>query len=396
VHKDVIVACVRKVANNEVQREVRRFSTTTAGLLELCDWLEADGVTHVAMESTGVYWKPVWHILEGHFELVLGNAGHMRNVPGRKSDVNDATWIADLLAHELIRASFVPPEPIAELRDLTRTRKQVTREIVQHVQRIQRILEDANVKLASVISDILGMSGRRILKAIVKGKTDPDDLADLAGSRLKCSREALVEALQGRVTDHHRFLIGQHLQMIESLEKAVRELTARIEGALEPFRAAYERLTTIPGVSETTAQIMIAEIGVRMEQFPSAGHLVSWAGLCPGQDESAGKQHSTRIRKGAPWLKTILVQAGWAAARKKNAYLRSQFMRLRARRGPKKAVVAVAASILTAAYYILRDGVSYRDLGADYFVRRDKERIADRLARRIRDLGYEVQIKKVA
>jgi transposase len=396
VHKDIVVACVRTVAKGKVDRQVQRFSTMTWGLLELSEWLEAAGVTHVAMESTGVYWKPVWHVLDGHFELLLANAAHIRNIPGRKSDVNDATWIADLLAHGLIRGSFVPPQPIQELRDLTRTRKQMTREVVQHVQRIQRILEDANVKLSSVATDILGASGRRILVALTEGETDPEKLADLAKGRLKCSREALVGALRGKVTGHHGFLIDQHLQLIQSLDKAIAELTARIEVALEPFRAAAEHLKTIPGVSDTTAQILIAEIGVRMEQFPTAGHLLSWAGLCPRLDESAGKKKNTRLRKGAPWLKPVLVQAAWAAVRTKNTYLRSQFMRLKGRRGPKNAIVAVAASILTATYYILRDQVDYKDLGADYFVRRDKDRLAQRLARRIKELGYEVEIHKAA
>jgi transposase len=385
---------VRKVS--KATHEVRRFATTTQGLLELADWVQTSACTHVAMEATGVYWKPVWHVLEGHAELVLANAAHIRNVPGRKSDVNDAVWIADLLAHGLVRSSLVPPMQIQQMRDLTRTRKQLGREIVQHTQRIQKVLEDANVKLSSVISEVLGVSGRRILAAVIAGELDPERLAQLGDERLRCSRSELVEALRGRVTEHHRFLLRQHLRMIEELERAVGEFDRRIEAALEPFRDDVERLTAIPGVSTTAAQVILAEIGVDMSRFATVGHLLSWAGLCPRLDESAGKRRSTRVRKGAPWLKTVLVQCAWAASRAKETYLRAQFLRLKARRGPKKAVVAVAASILTAAYFMLRDRAEYRDLGPDHFVRRDSARTAERLARRIRELGYEVHMQKAA
>jgi transposase len=395
VHKDEVVACVRVEMRPQATHEVRRFATTTRGLLELADWIQAHACTHVAMEATGVYWKPVWHILEGHAELVLANAAHIKAVPGRKSDVNDAVWIADLLAHGLIQSSMVPPTQIQEMRDLTRTRKQLNREVVQHTQRIQKVLEDANVKLSSTISDTLGVSGRRILEAIISGQSDPERLAAL-GERLQCSRAELVEALRGQVRDHHRFLLKQHLSMIVELKRSIAAFDQRIASALEPFRATVERLTAIPGVSTTTAEIILAEIGTDMSRFPTAGHLISWAGLCPRLDESAGKRRSTRVRHGAPWLKTVLVQAAWAAARAKETYLRAQFLRLKSRRGPKKAVVAVAASILTAAYYMLRDQTDYHDLGADHFNRRDSGRIAARLARRIRDLGYAVEIHKAA
>src|SRR6516225_1843279 len=273
VHKETVVGCVRVSERGEVRHEVRRFATTTAGLLELADWLRQAGCTHVAMEATGVYWKPVWHILEGEFELVLANPAHIRNVPGRKSDVNDATWIADLLAHGLIRASMVPPGPIQELRDLTRTRKQLMREVVQHKQRIQKVLEDANVKLASVVSDVFGPSGRRMLKAIIAGQTDARKLAALGSEQLSASRETLAQALHGKVTAHHRFLLKQHLQMIEHLEQTVREFEAQIEAALAPFRAAVERLMTIPGVSATAASVIIAEIGGRHEPVCHRGTL---------------------------------------------------------------------------------------------------------------------------
>jgi transposase len=396
VHKDVVVGCSRVMEGGRARYEVRRFATTTRGLLELADWLRGWECTHVAMESTGVYWRPVWHVLEGEFDLVLANAAHIRNVPGRKSDVNDATWIADLLAHGLIRASFVPPGAIQELRDLTRTRRQLVREIGQHNQRIQKTLEDANVKLGSVVSDVLGESGRRILKAIIAGETDAERLAALGSERLHCTREQLADALYGRITNHHRFLLGQHLATIEHLERTVREFEAQIGAALESFRTQIERLMTIPGVSETAARVIVAEIGTDMERFPTAQHLVSWAGLCPGLNESAGKRLSTRLRKGAPWLKPVLVQCAWAAARSKQTYLQAQYLRLKARRGPKKAAVAVAASILTAAYHMLRHGAAYNDVGPGHFAVRDRALVAQRLARRIRDLGYEVEIKKAA
>jgi transposase len=317
-------------------------------------------------------------------------------VPGRKSDVNDATWIADLLAHGLIPASFVPPTPIQELRELTRTRKQLRREIVQHTQRLERVLEDANVKLSSVISDVVGVSGRRILRALIAGEMPPEQLAQLGHRRLRCTREELIEALRGRVTSHHRFLLAQHLRLLEELERAIAEFDAQIEAALEPFRDCVERLTTIPGVSRLAAEIVIAEIGTDMTRFPTAGHLASWAGMCPRLDESAGKHRSTRLRKGAPWLKTVLVQCAWAAANSKGTYLQAQFLRLKSRRGPKKAAVAVAASILTAAYHILRDSTPYQDLGPDHFIRRDHDRVARRLVHRIEELGYHVEISKAA
>jgi transposase len=396
VHKAEVVACVRLVGRRKVGREVRRFPTTTRGLLELADWLDRGGCTHVAMEATGVYWKPVWHILEDRFALVLANAAHVKNVPGRKSDVNDATWLADLLAYGLIRASFVPPPAIQELRDLTRTRKQLTREIVQHAQRIQAVLEEANVKLASVISNVLGPSGRRILQAMSAGETDAAKLAALGSERLGCPRAALAEALTGRVREHHRFLLAQHLRTIEQLEESIAAFDARIEAALAPFQDAVERLTAVPGIGATAAQVIIAEIGNDMSRFSTAGHLLSWAGLVPRLDESAGKRRSTRIKKGAPWLKPILVQCAWAAARKKSSYFQAQFLRLKARHGAKKAAVAVAASILTTVYHMLGDGTCYHDLGAQHFARRDPNKTAARLANRIRNLGYNVEIRPAA
>jgi transposase len=396
VHKETVVACVRVAAGGAGPAPVRTFPTTTAGLLELADWLSAYGCSHVAMESTGVYWKPVWHMLAGDFELVLANASHVRDVPGRKSDVNDAMWIADLLAHGLLRGSFVPPPAVQELRDLTRTRKQLVRDLGQHVQRIEKVLEDANIKLTTVLTDVVGASGRRMLEALIAGETNPEVLAALASPRVKAAPAVLAEALRGRVTPHHRFLLREHLLMIDHLRQRIAAFEAQIGAALEPFRVAAAHLATIPGVSGVAAHVIVAEIGIDMARFPTVGHLISWAGLCPRMEESAGKRRSTRIRKGAPWLKTVLVQCAWAATRAKDTYLQAQFRRLKSRRGPMKAVVAVAASILTAAYHMLRDGVPYRELGPHHFARADQAKLARPLTQRLKDLGYEVHLNATA
>jgi transposase len=392
VHKDTVVASARLATGRDVAVEVQTFATTTAGLLALSAWLAERGCTHVAMEATGVYWKPVWHILsDGDFTLVLANAAHVKNVPGRKTDVADATWLADLLAHGLVRASFVPDAPTQALRALLRTREQLVRERASHVQRLQKTLEDANLKLASVLTDITGTSGRAILAALIAGETDPATLAALAHHSVKAAPEKMAEALRGRVTAHHRFLLRLHLRQIEALEAAVAEIDREVEADLEPFQAAVRLLSSIPGVSTLSAEVIVAEIGTDMGRFPTAGHLLSWAGLCPRNDESAGKRRSTRLRKGAPWLKTTLVQCAWAASRRKASYLQSQFQRLRARRGPKKAICAVAASILTAAYHMLRDGAFYQDLGPDHFHRRAGSNRTMRLVTQLTALGYTVQ-----
>jgi transposase len=393
VHPRSVSACARLVVDGQATHEVRTFGTSTRELRVMADWLSSLGCTHVAMESTGVYWKPVWHVLEGRFELVLANAMYIRNIPGRKSDVKDAVWIADLLAHGLLRGSFVPPEKIQDLRDLTRTRKQLTREITRHTQRIQKTLEDANVKLTEVISSVLGTSGRAILRALIAGESDPGKLVDLTEGRLKAPREKLMDALQGRITEHHRFMLKLHLDQVENLERAVRELEARADQG--SFRTATELLTTIPGVSHVTARVIVAEIGDDMRRFPTAGNLISWAGLCPRLDESAGKQRSNRTRRGAPWLKTVLVQAARAAANKRDSYPRAQYLRLKARRGPNKAVLAVAATLLTAAYHMLKYGVEYQDLGPNHFDR-DKELQASRLIRRLKALGLQVIVTPAA
>ena len=388
-------ACVRIAAGRKATTEHREFATTTAGLLDLAAWLTEASCTHVAMEATGVYWKPVWHILEDEESLtpVLANPLHIRNVPGRKSDRKDAAWIADLLAHGLIEGSFVPPAPIQELRDLTRTRKQLVREVARHTLRVQKTLEDANVKLTRVVTDILGASGRAILSALIAGETDPERLADCADARVKADRADIVAAVHGRVTPHHRFLLELHLGQIDALRAAVEKLEQQVDEVLRPFREAADRLATMPGVSETVARVLIAEIGVDMAQFPTAGHLISWAGLCPRLDESAGKRRSTRTRYANPWLKTTLVQAAWAATRKNGSYLQSQFRRLRGRCGPKKAIVAVAASMLTAVYFMLRDEKDYHDLGGRYLADRDKERVTKNLLRRLQNLGVVVEVK---
>ncbi len=311
-------------------------------------------------------------------------------MPGRKTDVNDAMWIADLLAHGLIRSSFVPPAAIQELRDLTRTRKQLVREISQHSLRIQKVLEDANLKLGSVLSDVLGRSGRAMLAAIVAGESDPQRLAELALGNARKKTAELREALRGRITAHHRMLLKLHLGVVSALERTLAELDVAVGKALTPIRQAARLLTTIPGISDLTAHVMVAEIGVDMTRFPSSGHLVSWAGLCPRNDESAGKRRSTRVRKSGTWLKTALVTAAWAAVRVKKSYLHAQFLRLKARRGAKKAILAVAASMLTAAYFMLRDRVDYQDLGSDHFDRHDKTKTIRRLLRRLADLGCNV------
>jgi transposase len=391
VHKQTVVACVRIAGDGHPLQELRTFDTTTSGLLALADWLDSLGVEHVAMEATGVYWKPVWHVLEGHFELVLANAAHVKNVPGRKTDVNDATWLADLLAHGLIRASFVPPTAVQELRTLTRTRKQFVRERASHVQRIEKVLEDANLKLSVVISDILGKGGRAVLQALIDGHSDPEYLASRITTRVKASRTELLEALRGRASAHHRFMLKVHLNHIDALDKAVAAIETEVGAGLAPFRQAAKLLSTMPGLSEVSANVVVAEIGIDMSRFATPAHLLSWACMCPRNDESAGKRRSTRLRRGGKWLKTTLVQAAWSAVKVKGSYLQAQFHRLRARRGVKKAIVAVAASMLTAAWHMLRDGTEWHDLGAAHFDRADAAKTANRLIRRLQQIGYVVQ-----
>jgi transposase len=393
VHKETVVACLRVVSGDEVVREVRTFETTTVSLMALSEWLAENGCTHVAMEATGVYWKPVWHILDdGDFQLILANASHVKNVPGRKTDVNDATWLADLLAHGLIRASFVPDTQTQELRNLLRTRKQLVREKSSHILRVQKTLEDANIKLDSVITDVMGMSGRAMIEALIAGESNPAKLARLANYRLRASQEKLREALRGRVTKHHRFLLRLHLNQIDALDASIATIDQQVQAGIAPFRLAVEHVTSIPGVSDIGAQVIVSEIGTDMSRFPSEGHLISWANMCPRNDESAGKRRSNRMRKGSPWLKTTLVQCAWAAVRKKDSYLKAQFLRIKARRGPKKAIMAVAASILTAIYHMLKDGTFYQDLGSNHCQSRSKGQQTKRLVKRLADLGYDVAL----
>ncbi len=407
VHKDSVVACVRAMAAGKAHRDCRTFETTTAGLGALKDWLVAARCERVAMEATGVYWMPIWKILaDGDYAMIVANAAHIKAVPGRKTDVNDATWIADLAAFGLIRASFVPDEPLHGLRTLMRTRKQLVREQCGHVQRIQKTLTEANIRLDSVISDIMGGNGRRVIEAMIGGQRDPRKLVALTDRRLKASPKQLYDALHGRLTDHHRFLLRLHLQQYDALAATIGELDreaderlARLDQRIERkagFRDLIGLLVTIPGVSRLSALTILSEIGPDMGRFATAGHLVAWAGLCPAQNESAGKRRRGRLRKGAPWLKTMLVQCAWAAKRAKASYYSAQFFRLRARRGPQKAVCAVAASLLTAVYHMLKDGVPHRDLGGAYFEGRRPKAKLNRLVQQIRDLGYDATLQPIS
>jgi transposase len=397
VHKDTVVACVRHMTDGKVRREVRSYKTMTSDLLALSEWLASEGCTDIVMEATGVYWKPVWHILsDGDFTLTLANAAHVKNVPGRKTDVNDATWLADLLAHGLIRGSFVPDAHTQEQRNLLRTRKQLVRERTSHIQRPQKTLEDANIKLDSAISDVAGVSGRAILTALIDGENDPAALARLAHRRIKSTPETLQEALRGRVTSHHRFLLQLHLKQIDALDEAIAAIDQEVDTQVAPFRAAIEQLKTIPGISDLSACTILSEIGHDMSRFATHENLISWAGMCPVNDESAGKRRSRRLRKGAPWLKTAIFQCAWAGVRKKGTYLNAKFLRLRARHGAKKAIAAVAASMLIAIYHMLKDGTFYTDLGADHFDRHSKTAQTGKLLARLKGLGYEVQITPIA
>lgn len=397
VHKKQAVACVRIQEGRKVREEVRTFSTMTSALFELAQWLQAERVTVVGMEATGVYWRPVWHILEATgLELMLVNAADVKAVPGRKSDVNDAMWLASLVAHGLVRASFVPPTSVQELRDLTRARKQMTRERTQHVQRIHKVLEDANIKITSAISDVMGKSGRAFLEALIGGESDPEKLARLGSTRLKAPRKTLVEALRGHVTDHHRFMLRFYLDQADQADTALGRLDEQVAALLEPFRDVVEHVSSVPGIGLTTAQALLAEIGFDMSRFPTANHLVSWACLCPRSDESAGKRRSTRTRRGGGWIKPLLVQAAWSAVRKNDSYEKALFLRLKARRGPQKAIVAVAASLLRVAYAIVRDGAPYRSLGPNHFQTFHRERQKRRHLRQLERLGFKVTIEDAA
>jgi len=394
VHKNNVVVCARCADGpGKPREEVRTFATMTGDLLALADWLAGQGITHVAMESTGVYWKPVFHLLEGRFQVVLVNAQHIKQVPGRKTDVKDCQWIAQLLAHGLLKASFVPPEPIRELRDLTRQRTQLIGERAAAANRIQKVLEDCNIKLASVATDVLGASGRDMLEALIAGEADPEKLAELARKRLREKIPQLRRALQGRVTEHHRFLLRLHLDHITQLEELIGRLGVRIEEALAPFAEALQRLQTIPGVSQRVAETVLAEVGPDGGPFATAAHQASWAGMCPGNDESAGKRRSGRTTKGNRWLKRILVQAAWAASRARGTYLQAQYRRLAKRRGRKKALVAVGHTLLVVMYHVLKRGTTYQELGPDFLDRLEPERLTRQLVQRLEKLGHKVTLE---
>ena len=393
VHRASVTACVRVWQERVLEEHVAEFRTTVQGLLALRDWLEALAVKQVAMEATGVYWKPVWAVLEDRFELMLVNARHVKQVPGRKTDVKDAQWLCQLLEAGLLRASLVPPKPIRTLRNLTRYRKTQINDRQREAARLHKILEDTGIKLGCVATDIMGKSGRDMLDALVHGTTDPVALAELARGQLRKKIPALREALTGRFDSEHALIVGQILAHIDFLDEAIARLSDAIERQMEPFSRERELLMTIPGVKQRTAEVLIAEIGVDMHAFPTAKHLASWAGVCPGNDESAGKRRSGKTRKGSKWLRATLTEAALAATRTKNSYLAAQYQRLRGRRGHAKAVTAVGHSILTAVWHMLQTGELYHDLGADYYTRRDPDRLTKRLVRQLEALGHRVTLE---
>lgn len=397
VHKAQVTACVRLPAGREGRsQEVAEFATTVRGLLTLHDWLCAHHVTEVAMEATGVYWKPVWAILEDDFELLLVNARHVKQVPGRKTDVSDAAWLCQLLEAGLLKASFVPPKPVRALRNLTRYRKAQIRERQREANRLHKVLEDTGIKLDCVASDILGVSGRAMLDALVAGTTDPELLAELARGRLRAKLPALREALEGRFDARHALLVGAILAHLDFLDEQIELLSEAIGEALAPFAAAVELLRSIPGVERRTAENVLAEIGLDMTRFPTAGHLASWAGQCPGNHESAGKRRSGRTRKGSKWLNEVLTEAAMAAVRTNGSYLQALYRRLRPRLGHGRALGAVKHSMLCACWHILSSGELYRDPGGDYFARRDPERQTKRLVRQLEALGHTVILEEAA
>jgi transposase len=394
IHKKTVVACLMTSATGQPpMKEVRTFRTMTAELLLLADWLQAAGCTHVAMESTGVYWRPVYNLLEGLFTLLVVNAQHIKAVPGRKTDVKDAEWIAELLRHGLLRGSFIPSKPQRQLRELTRHRTTLVQDRARVINRLQAVLEDANIKLAAVVTDIRGVSARAMLEALITGERDVTVLADFARGRLRAKRDQLEEALQGYCTPHHSFLLTEYLSQIDDLDEAIARVSTMIAQHLETEREAVTLLDTIPGVSQRTAEILLAEIGTDMTRFPSAKHLASWAGMCPGHDESGGKRLNGKTRKGSRWLRQVLVEAAHVAAKTKQTYLAAQSQRIAARRGKKRALMALGHTILTMVYHMLTRKQPDQDLGAAYFDTRDQRRIEHRLVRRLERLGYRVSLQ---
>lgn len=396
VHKETVTACLRQEGpQGKAVMEVQTFCTTTAGLLELADWLASKECRHVAMESTGVYWKPVYNILEGVCEeVLLVNAQHIKNVPGRKTDVKDSEWIADLYAHGLIRGSFVPPQDIRDVRELTRYRKTLIQRRADECNRIQKLLEACNIKLASVATDVLGVSGWDMLEAIAAGETDATKLAEMARGRMRQKIPELKAALQGRVREVQRWLLGEQLEHVRQLDQTIGKLHEKIEELMRPFAPLIERLDEIPGVAVQTAQIIVAEIGTDMSRFPTAEHLASWAGMCPGNHQSAGKRQSGKTRKGCRWLRATLIEAGWAASRTKDTYLAAQHRNIARHRGKKRANVAVGHSILTIAYHLLSNPEHrFKDLGSNYFELRSRDRLVLNLVRRLNSLGVKVALE---
>lgn len=394
VHKRSVSACVRRLGEDgHLRQETRTFGTMTRDILEMADWLAAEGVTHVALESTGVFWKPIYHLLEGHFTLLLVNARHVKHVPGRKTDVKDCQWLAQLLQCGLLRGSFIPERPQRELRDLTRHRTQLVAEKTRVVNRLHKVLEEANIKLGAVASNIVGVSGRNMLRALVAGEEDPQKLADLAQRQLREKIPQLRLALEGRVTEHHRFVLAELLDHLEYLEQQIERFSQRIEEVSRPFAPALEAVASLPGFDRRAAQNVVAEIGSTMEPFPSGAHLSSWSGVCPGNHESAGKRKNGATTRGNRWLRLALVQAAWAASHKKDSYFQAQYRRLAARRGKKRALLAVAHSLLVVIYHMLKTGADYKDLGADYFDKINAQRLLRHLVSRITGLGYQVTLQ---
>jgi transposase len=396
VHKEQVTACVRTPAGRRREQHLAEFKTTVQGLLALRDWLKAHGVTHVVMEASGVYWKPPWAILEDEFSCMLVNARHVKQVPGRKTDVSDAEWLCQLLEAWLLNASFVPPKPIRTLRNLTRYRKSQIQERAREANRLHKILEDTGIKLDCVATDILGASGRAMLDALVSGTTDPGVLAELAQGRLRAKIPALKEALEGRFDSEHALVVGAILAHIDFLDEQITLLSDAIGEQIAPFEGAVQLLCTIPGVQRRTAEVMIAEVGTDMSVFPTAGHLASWAGLCPGNDQSAGKRRSGRTRKGSKWLQVALTEAAQANTRSRETYLSAQYRRLRPRRGHRKAVGALRHSIIVAAWHMLQTGEVYREAGGDYFTRLDPDKHVRRLVAQLERLGHTVTLERVA
>ena len=394
VHQKTVSVCVQVCEpEGKKRRQVRAFGSFTGDLLVLADWLREQGVTHVAMEATGVYWRPVWAVLEGQFDQLLVNPQHIKAVPGRKTDAKDCEWIADLLQHGLLKGSFVPPTPIQDLRDLTRYRVELRQSQSRVANRIQKLLEQANLKLGAVASNALGVSGRQMLEAIVAGEDKAEQLAQLARGKLKNKIPQLVQALEGRVRSHHRFLLAEFLEEWDWFEQRIVRLEAEIDKQIGPFAQALSLWQTMPGIDHVTACSLVAEIGVNMNQFPTPQHLASWAAICPGNHESAGKRKSGKTRDGNKWLRRTLCQAAWVVSRKKNCYLSSQFKRIAARRGPKRALMAVAHTMLVIGYHMLKNGYGYRELGGNYLEQINKDQLQRYFTKRLQKLGFKVSVE---